>query len=633
MQSRIAILAPNLDVAEAARAAAALLPFPVEVHPGDLDAAVEAARSLLSRGPYVLVSRGGTARRLRRELNDVVVEIPVMAEDILQALTEAARYGRRVTVAGFPEAVAGTARAGALIGLAVRELPLDSEADYAGLQSELPAGAAEVVVGDTHVVRLAASCGLPAVLVRSSPAAVARACHEAMRLAQVRLLEQARVHEVKTVLQSINEGVVVVDQRGRITLFNAAAEGLLHRRAAETVGQLVRELVPELLLEECLVTGRTEYGRVVVMGKMPLVVTTIPVQVSHSTTGALAVIQAVGQLQRVEAKVRRELVQRGHVARTVFGDLVGASPPFREAVAAAKQYAEADSVVLLTGETGTGKELFAQSIHNASARREGPFVAVNCAAVPESLLESELFGYAEGAFTDARKGGKPGVFEQAHRGTLFLDEIGEMTPLLQARLLRVLQQREVMRLGDDRIVPVDVRVIAATNRDLPEAVQRGEFRADLYYRLNVLQLRLSPLRARRGDIALLAQHFLARLGRKYARPHARLAPELLAWLERWDWPGNVRELENLLERILVEGRSDDLGLETLVRGHDLIDSQLAAAAGKAQEATVLSGPDPAGSPTLTLAEALARAGGNKSLAARLLGIDRTTLWRRLRKGP
>jgi propionate catabolism operon transcriptional regulator len=304
--------------------------------------------------------------------------------------------------------------------------------------------------------------------------------------------------------------------------------------------------------------------------------------------------------------------------------------------------------VLLSGESGTGKELVAQGIHTASRRRGNPFVAFNCAALPEGLIESELFGHEEGAFTGARRGGKPGLFEIAHTGTIFLDEIGEMPAALQSRLLRVLQEREVMKLGSGRATPVDVRVIAATHRDLHALVEQGAFRADLYFRLNLLQIELPPLRARRDDIPQLARHLLNRSALQYGLSEAALE-RVLAFLtplfEQYAWPGNVRELENLLTRAAIY-----LGDAAGVAGQDWqavfpeFGRMKRAAAVKANANDAKNGTDGVNaaaeaapsriSPTREdVLHALEQAGGNRAAASRALGIGRTTLWRLLKDRP
>ena len=302
-------------------------------------------------------------------------------------------------------------------------------------------------------------------------------------------------------------------------------------------------------------------------------------------------------------------------------DLRGDSPAMESLRQSVVLYARSQATVLITGETGTGKELVAQAIHREGPRGQAgqPFVAVNCGAIAESLLESELFGHEEGAFTGARRGGHAGLFEAAHRGTLFLDEIGEMPLALQTRLLRVLEEREVMRVGGTRPVPIDVRVVCATHCDLDARVREGRFRADLFYRLAVLRLALPPLRARGGDaVKLLEWSLKTALAALGAKPHPNLAAELAACrrlLDGYGWPGNVREVRNLAERLALFRAAEPLQALT-VQFVASVAPELAAAAPMAP----------------TLAEIVAQFGGNRDAAARHLGVSRTTLWRRLRAG-
>jgi propionate catabolism operon transcriptional regulator len=340
---------------------------------------------------------------------------------------------------------------------------------------------------------------------------------------------------------------------------------------------------------------------------------------------ALEIARAVGSAE-AQAPSRRA-GGRGIGARYALDDLVGDSEPMRELRRSIVSFAPSDRTVLVTGETGTGKELVAQALHAASPRRKkGPFVAVNCGAIAESLLESELFGYEEGAFTGSRRGGRTGLIETAHGGTLFLDEIGEMPLPLQTRLLRALEEREVLRVGASRPVPIDVRVIAATHGDLEQMTAAGRFRRDLYYRLNVLRLQLPPLAGRSADIEQLALHFLRKA---LGADAAGFGESALRVLRAHPWPGNVRELRNLVERVAVycEDRRTPIDAALLRRA-----------------APELFGPAPA-TPTASapvpvrarrgrtegadLRRALERAGGDRRIAAQLLGISRTTLWRRL----
>lgn len=306
------------------------------------------------------------------------------------------------------------------------------------------------------------------------------------------------------------------------------------------------------------------------------------------------------------------------LAPEVSGDeLVTVNPNMRRLLELADRVALRDVPVLLTGESGTGKELMARRLHRRSARRDGPFVAVNCAALPESLAESELFGHEKGAFTGADKD-RPGRFEEANGGTLFLDEIGDLPLALQAKLLRVLEDGLVRRVGGRRDIPVSVRVVAATNRDLTQAMEAGQFRRDLYYRLAVVRIELPPLRQRKGDISALARHFLLSLAARHGLPAGELSPEALEALENYAWPGNVRELRNVLERALVVRaggviRREDLDLPALSSGASSFPLDRDA---REREAIL---------------EALRRANGNRERAAELLGISVRTLYYRLRR--
>ncbi|HEB78829.1 MAG TPA: sigma-54-dependent Fis family transcriptional regulator [Methylothermaceae bacterium] len=329
----------------------------------------------------------------------------------------------------------------------------------------------------------------------------------------------------------------------------------------------------------------------------------------------------VGRMRRENRFLRREL-EKG------WGGLIGRSAAMRQVYEAIDQVAPTKASVLLLGETGTGKELVARAIHQTSPRAANLFVPVNCAAIPADILESELFGHARGAFTGAHKE-RVGKFELAQGGTLFLDEITEMPFPLQAKLLRVLQEKTVERLGSNRTIELDIRIIAATNRDPLKAVAEKKLREDLYYRLNVFTIELPPLRRREGDIPLLARHFLEKHAAEFGYPCPDLASDALAWLETYPWPGNVRELENMMERALVLTR----GQGTVSLRHLPVSVRGETVGPDSDEAgdSLLLGPQVAALERRLIGKALDRSCGNKAEAARLLGISERTLWYKLKK--
>ncbi|AJQ28963.1 MULTISPECIES: sigma 54-interacting transcriptional regulator [Pelosinus] len=360
-----------------------------------------------------------------------------------------------------------------------------------------------------------------------------------------------RVEQLDAVLTSVRDGILVVNCDGSIIQCNAAAARILKISSRTMIGQSIENSSWNALVAETLKTGCSYKDQEMFVECISsyCVISTVPLKdTNNEVIGVVTVLRDIGDV--------RELVKKMTASLPVdFGDITCDSMVMKELILQSRRYALSDSTVLIRGETGTGKELFARALHSGSARSQGTFVPINCAAIPETLMESELFGYEEGAFTGAVKGGKPGLFELSNGGTLFLDEIGEMSVHLQVKLLRVLQERRVRRLGSSREVAVDVRVITATNRNLEDMVVRGAFREDLYYRLNVIPLTIPPLRERPEDIGLLAEYFLQRFADKMRRPVNGFSKEALERLEQYNWPGNVRELENVIERAvnLVEG--------------------------------------------------------------------------------
>lgn len=361
---------------------------------------------------------------------------------------------------------------------------------------------------------------------------------------------EERECELRTILNSVNEGIIAVDKMGIITHINAVACETLYCSAQEAIGLAAEELLlANSPLVETLRTGQAyklQERRIDKQGQnIRFLMSSVPVR-----NGVGQVIGAVATIKDFH-QVETMMVQVDKMRRLPsFAQIVHQSPKMAQTIAAARAVAKSSSTILLRGESGTGKELFATAIHTEGPRYSGPFIAINCTALPDTLLESELFGYEEASFTGAAKGGKKGLFEQANGGTLFLDEIGEISLQLQVKLLRTLQEGTIRRIGGTSEVRVDVRIIAATHCNLEEMLQKGTFRKDLYYRLNVIPLTIAPLRERKEDIPVLAQHLIRKICAKLSKQEVRLTPESVALLMAQDWPGNVRQLENTLERLI-----------------------------------------------------------------------------------
>lgn len=616
--SKIACIMPDGRLLERARSALAREFRDIRIEQGLLGEAVNKAAALAQDGYEVFISRGRTAALIRAaELEASVVDIPTTVLDVIQTIEQAKFHGRRIGVVAFAPMIPGIDYLAPILGGDVRFYPLQDERTVEAMILKAVADRADVIVGGAITGKMAAKHGLPFALIESSTESMLQAAQEAKNIALARRQEKAKGNLFRAVLDYVYDGIISVDQEGRITFFNPVAERITHISHSEAIGSPIRQIWPELELEELLASGMDDLGHLLKVNEDYVACNKVPICVHGNVVGAVVTFQEAARLQQMEARVRRRMYASGHVAGLRFEDIVGTSTSLKRTIALARDFARTDSSILVRGETGTGKEVFAQSIHNYSSRHQGPFVAINCAALPAQILESELFGYVGGAFTGANQKGKPGLFEIAHGGTLFLDEITEMEYATQGKLLRVLQEKKVMRLGSDRVTPVNVRIVAASNKNLKTLVNDNTFRSDLYYRLNVLQLRLYALQERPEDIAVLARYFL----KKHAAAQGRrlsFTPGALRELTRYSWPGNVRELQNIIERILATLKSNsidaDVVRQLLEEQHDHEIRSLVLQDDREE-----------------IRRAMALAKGKYTEAARLLGISRSTLWRRLKR--
>jgi transcriptional regulator, propionate catabolism operon regulatory protein len=425
---------------------------------------------------------------------------------------------------------------------------------------------------------------------------------------------------LKTTMDGVHDAVVAVDQEGKVILFNERAVGLLKKDSKGVMDKRLMDVCPELgFMMDVLKNKMNQYNEIKNLKRLVIAANTSVLEVEGILRGVICSFQDITKLQNLEKKIRFELNKKGLVARYNFHDIIACDPVMKNTMARAIKIGLTDSTVMIYGESGTGKEMIAQSIHNISDRKDEPFVAVNCAALSDSLLESELFGYEEGAFTGARKGGKPGLFELAHEGTIFLDEINSISLNLQAKLLRVLEEKEIMRIGSDYVIPLDVRIIAAANEVLKEKVREGSFRSDLFYRLNILELHIPPLRERKKDIVPLFRFYLTKLSED--KDKNGIGKELEEKILAYDWPGNVRELKNIVQRYVMFDEID-LDEKQIMHIDEVVDKDGSETRknidlkeiNKFVEEKVI--------------EMLLSQGMTKTEIAKQLGISRTALWKK-----
>ncbi|EGO64818.1 sigma 54-interacting transcriptional regulator [Acetonema longum] len=613
---KIAVLAPNETKLIELKALFADSQNEIAFAVGSLSEGLLKAKQLIECGVEIIIARGETAFNIRDAYPGIaVIDVPISGFDLALALEKARQYGENVAVVSFPSMIKQVECLETAIGVKIKKYYLTSRGQVNAEIDQAVKDGADVLLGGFTTISAARQRNLPCVEIFTGMQAYMEAVSSAKSLLVTMEQEKRKTGMIRAVLDSSYEGIVSVDEKGRIVAVNPVAKKIL--KASVGIGADIDDVWSELKLKDIIKSGVAEHNHLFTINGVQVLCNKVPIKYRSGAIGAVATFQDVTKIQMMESRIRKEIYSKGHIARYTFDDIYGTDPVIKTSIDMAKCFAASNSNVLITGETGTGKEVFAQSIHNYSKQSQGPFVAVNCAALPAQLLESELFGYVRGAFTGASKEGKAGLFEVAHTGTIFLDEIGEMDFVNQGRLLRVLQERAVLRLGSDKIIPISVRVIAATNKNLNALVSQGKFREDLFYRLNVLHLRIPPLKKRKRAISLYAKKFLEEMCRDTGAK-LKFSSGALKLLENQPWTGNVRQLKNVVERVAAVSKNETVSsallTQLLMFENDIDDETLTSS----EEAK-------------TILQALQSCNGVMADAAEMLKMNRTTLWRKMNK--
>lgn len=580
----------------------------------------EVGQKLEKRGARAIIARGGGYRATAGRVNVPVIHLKLTTLDILHALKKAVRYGKDIVlfISDFYhfdyDEWKELFKTDVIIEKIYERKDIESNVDkYIGRKDQV------IIVGEWMACSYAQTLGMDNLVIESSRESVAESFGHAREIIESLYYQKYRNEIQNTTLDGVHDAIVAVDQEGKIILFNKRAQELLKNSADDVMNKRLTDVYPELsFMMDTLKSKSNRYNEIIPLKHAVIAANISLLEVDGNIEGVLCSFNDITRLQSMEKKIRYELNKKGLVAKYKFSDIIAYDPIMQETIAKAIKIGQTDSTVMIYGESGTGKEMIAQSIHNISSRIDNPFVAINCAALTESLLESELFGYEEGAFTGARKGGKPGLFELAHGGTIFLDEINSISPNLQAKLLRVLEEKEVMRIGSDYVIPLDVRIIAAANEGLKAKVKSGDFRKDLFYRLNILEVHVPPLRERKKDIIPLFNYYLKMLskGKLKLKDKKEIEEKILSY----DWPGNVRELKSIVQRYvlfneieldekeIIQNDEDENLNETEVNPIDLKEIN------RLVEEKVI--------------EMLLNQGMTKTEVAKQLGISRTALWKK-----
>ena len=628
--ARIVFIAPDSELYETGKRIIADMGLSqqIDIFQAILSDGVAIARRAEADGVDVIVSRGGTAEMIKKSgVRTPVIEIRITGPDLAQTLINAKKVtgleNPKIGLLAFENMMYDIELFSKLLNLNLNIYELGSDDDIADAVGQAANDGVDIVIGGITTTRMAAKLGLATLNLSSGESAFRAALLEADKVAGARMLEKEKTLQFQILVDYSMEGIIGVDRDHMIRVFNPAASRILRISSGSVIGASIREILPEEYVVGCMQYGNEYLGDIVRLNQVNVLLNIVPIKVADEITGAIVTFQEASRIVEMEEKIRKEFYTKGLVAQYRFEQILGISREINEIKRIAQEFSQIDATVLISGASGTGKELFAQSMHNSSQRKKGPFVAVNCASLPANLMESELFGYVEGAFTGANRKGKPGLFELAHKGTVFLDEISEMDKYGQSRLLRVLQERQVRRLGDDKNIPVDVRIIAASNRNISRLVREGSFREDLFYRLNVLTLNLPALKERRGDIRYLAEHFLNEMCKKLGR-NLMLEEESQRLLETYEWTGNVRELKNFMERLAIMARGPFINPDAITVMFNNREFEM----GRHFSAT-----EPAftSDERENIISILRSVNYNQTKAAELMGIDRSTLYRKMKR--
>ena len=582
----------------------------VECHISDV---LDVAQQLVENGSEILLCTGATAHYLQKKLPIELHPIRTGAFDVIQAISNLKQY-QKIALLGSTSSVNLTQYSD-VFALQIQQFSYDS---YLAAKKAVELAQQQnfdAVIGSPVAVEMALGLNMAAQLAISSNSLQDHLYSALQRLEKIRE-EKQHSQRLTEIFNHLTDGICFISDQGNIRFINQSMTALLGLNADAVLNKSVHSIFQNLDL------NLDNSHQILHVASKKLAVHLSLLKNEH-IDGFILSAQDLDSFEQSSSEFRK-VTSRKFNTRYRFSDLISKDPQFLQSIELAQQYAKSEATILITGESGTGKELLAQSIHQFSARAKAPFVAINCASFPESILESELFGYEEGAFTGAKKNGKVGLIEAAHNGTLFLDEIGDMPLHLQTRFLRVLQERQINRLGSVVSHQVNIRVLAATHCDLEEKVKKGEFRADLYYRLNILRVFVPALRQRRVDILELVTHFL----QKHQLSLEALPNDLCKALQKYHWPGNIRELENIIERVAVMRHLDPSMLE-----QHALQRHIPELFQKQQDSHEQVNPLKAvkiNQELQMIEQAIDAAEGNLDIVAQNLNISRTTLWRKMK---
>lgn len=642
MENIIGVIASNIELKEKIEAL-----YPREIKNKEiiidlieLDLLEEQGKILVDKGAKVIIGRGGGYKLILDTVNVPIIPLNMKSIDLLKAIKLASTYKKEIVlILGYDEVDFDYISLKDVININITEEWFKSKYEirskvlkYIDKKEDI------VIVGSGIACSFARQYNIDNVFINASEESITEAIEYAKNIISSLSNEKFNNQMLINILDGVKDGIIAIDTKGKIILFNESAKKILNTKKEDVYNKNIKEVFPCMYwLVEAMIKNENYKRKIRNINKLTVNTISVPIIVDEQVQGIIGILQDITNIQSLERKIRMDLNNKGLCAKYTFDDYIFKDEISKELVEMAKKIGKTEFTTLLYGESGCGKEVLAQSMHNISQRKDKPFVAINCATISESLLESELFGYEEGAFTGAKKGGKPGLFELAHGGSIFLDEINSLPINIQTKLLRVIEEKKIMRMGSDRVIPLDIRIMAATNENLRQKIKDKTFRADLFYRLSSLEINIPPLRKRKKDIVFLFEYFVRKMIEEGSfsnlssiSDNFQLKQEEVDLLNNHNWLGNIRELKNVAQKYVLTGKVEILYVEDEDKKVDeynlnIDNSQLEdinyenisidiKEINKYVETKIIN--------------TLLSQGLNKTQVASILGISRTALWKK-----
>jgi transcriptional regulator with PAS, ATPase and Fis domain len=633
--AKIAFLAIREDMAHQAKKVAKKIDVDVEIKVVTSENAVAEAKLSVQNGAAVVITRGNHAALIKRNTNIPIVEIVLTGQEIAILIQEAKEVLRKpspvIGLVGFGNMLSSTKLLDEVLDVTIKEYFVEYSEELEGAVGRAARDNVDIIIGGEIVCSMAKKLGIPTLFLKSREDSIKEAFRIAEKVIYASDLEKKNTAEFKTILDYSFDGIIKLNSKGKIVALNYLAEKILRKTSEDMIGRHITEvfnILDDNVIESVLSEGKGMYHTLLQKENLALVSNIAPVVIDGNIEGAILSFQEFRKIEELEAAIRKELYSKGYVAKNTFKNIIADSEEISELKSLAKLYAKYDSPIVITGECGVGKKVFAQSIHNESLRRNNPYVAVNCSAMPSEQLEKKLYGYLESNYFNASTIIKKGMFEIAHTGTIFLENISELDLYGQASLLRVLNEGSITRLGDDRALPINVRVICSTTKNLNDLVKEGRFNSELYYMLNVLELKISPIRSRKEDIETLLDYFIDMYNNMYKK-YVILTEGARQLLYSYPWYGNAQQIKKFCEKIIILSPKKVLDENFISEHLEYFSEELpAAGVNRIEQKKVVVYENPEVSKILEL---LDKHNGNRGRVAEELNMSKTTLWRKIKK--